>query len=572
MSDQQDAVSIAESNDGDLFRMVNADGGLEIFARVTPEQAASLSKSGLTADDGTKIPVREGSAGKWLTAAAGMVASERWPEGPMAVRPDLAQDRWLSPKLTVPSNYYTRVQWSKEYMEQESLVHTFTKRQIDQAIRRVEFQLDEDEPQGKTAKKVLEKWAKTLNRSIQQDGGLHGYNRRTAKRLIESSLVVAIANWGNVEVDGNFYQVPKVIQNLDPELLVPYRSPLSGITTYYYKISPGLAEKLRRSRRLDIGWRQMIPNLGEHILDALPVEVREAHLKLKGTNRDWYSGPFIRLPPELVYVIRFEGDDDSEFPMPTLTPIFSALAMKRKLQLADWAVADGMINMLIVFSFPSGTDDTAAQSIVRSSLAGGRVQGLSIPAQVKVEVITPPSDILNSKDKFWVPVSEIMAHFGFPLNSESRGAGDLDSGPIDLASNVALLNALRDPVESNINYWLEQIAERNKWSKIEPTILMQRIDLSNVESFRTFALGLFDRGQISSETLLDSAGTTVEREVARRKREADEKIEDTLEIRPSFSQTTGVPGDGRTPDGEAKPRGGAKPNRPSTSSQSETRT
>lgn len=572
MSDQQDAVSIAESNDGDVFPVLRADGGWDIFAKVKPEQAGALLSNGIESADGERIPVSEGSAARWLGAAAAMTAAERWPEGPLAVRPDLAQDRWLSPKLTVPRNYYTRVQWSKEYIEQDGFIDAFVERDIDIAVKRVEFQLDEEEDKGEEAKKVLDSWSTTLNEQIQEEDGLHGYNRRSAKRLIESSLIVSIANWGPIEVDGDIYQVPKVIQNLDPEVLVPYRSPFNGVTTYYYKITHGMAERLRKSRRNDIAWRQMIPRLGDNIVDALPDEVRDRHLKLTGTDQNFYDGPFIRIPPEIVYVIRFKGDDARDYPTPTLVPIFSALAMKRKLQLADWSVADGMINMLIVFSFPQGSDPDIGKSIVRSSLNGGRVQGLSIPAQVKVEIITPPADILNSKDKFWIPMSEIYAHFGFPLNSESRGAGDLESGPLDLASNAARIDRIRDVIEALDNYWLRQIKARNKWTKINPTVLIPRIDLTNSDTLRSHVLAVYDRGSISEETLLKSVGTTVEREVARRKREAAEGVDDDLEIRPSFSQTTGVPGDGRTPDSMAKPRGGAKENRPSTSAQSETRT
>lgn len=572
MSDQQDAASVAEPNDSDLFPVLRADGGYDIFAKVTREQASALTSTGIQQDDGPPIPVTatEGKAAQWMSAAAGFIAAERWPEGQMVQRPDIARDRWLSPKLTVPSNYYTRVQWAKEYIEQEAHVHSLVNRDIDQAVKRVEFQMPEDADKAKEAKKVIEKWARELNKSIQQHGGLHGYNRRTAKRLIESSLVVAIANWGTIEVDGEFYKVPKVIQNLDSEMLVPYKSPLSGITTYYYKLSAALADKLRRSRRKDISWRQMIPNLGDNIVSHLPEEIIGHHTNSAGFDRNFYNGPFLRIPPELVYVIRFDGDDEGDYPMPTLVPIFSSLAMKRKLQLADWAVADGMINMLIVFSFPAGTDETVGQSIVRSSMNGGRVQGLSIPAQVKVEIITPPSDILNSKDKFWIPMSEIYAHFGFPLNSESRGAGDLDSGALDQSANLARLNAFRDPIEDLDNFWLAEMATRNKWTAFVPAVLLPRLDLANSDSFRAHVLAVFDRGDISIETLLDSAGTTVEREKARRKREKADGTEDTLEIRPSFSQTTGVPGDGRTPDSQGKPRGGAKENRGKTSAQSQT--
>lgn len=544
----------------DVLAVLNDDQTVSVYARVNREQAAAFKSQGINVRD-------EKSSADYLQLAAGFV------EGTLARRsPDSTVDRWLSPKLTVPGNYYTRVQWSKEYYEQESLVNSLVDRDIDQAVKRVEFQLPEDADKADEAKKVLEQWSIELNEGVQQHDGLHEYNRRTAKRLITTSLVVAIANWGTIEVDGKFYQVPKVLQNLDPEMLVPYRDTFTAVTTYYYKLSPALADDLRKTRRADNAWRQMIPELGRNIVDALPDRVVEHHRRdLDQYDAKFFTGPFLRIPPELVYVIRFAGDDDSDYPTPTLVPIFSALAMKRKLQLADWAVADGMINMLVVFSFPAGSDPEVSQSIVRSSLSGGRVQGLSIPAQVKVEIITPPSEILESKDKFWIPVSEILNHFGFPLNSESRGAGDLDSGSLDQAANIARLNALRDPIESLDNYWLRQIAKRNGWTKFTPTVLLPRLDLTNDANFRTFVLALLDRGILSIESALDSAGTTIEREVARRKAEKESGAEKVLEIRPSFSQTTGVPGDGRTPDAQAKPRGGANPNRPSTSAQSESR-
>ena len=569
-----DEIAVPQENDGDLFSILRADGGTDIYAKVTLDQAAALMGNGIE-HDGGKVPVAEGDPAKYMGLAASMAASsDGWPEGPMVQRPDAARDKWLSPRLTVPSNYYTRVQWSKEYMEQDGFVESFTERDVDIAIKRIEFQLDEEADKGKEAKKVLEEWSTTLNETVQGDDGLHGYNRRSAQRLIESSLIVSIANWGAIEVDGTFYKVPKVIQNLDPELLVPYKSTLTGITTYYMKLSAPLATFLKRTRRPDNAWRQMIPNLGDNIVDALPEDIIEHHRSSSGFDRNFFSGPFLRIPPELVYVIRFKGDESRDFPTPTLTPIFSALAMKRKLQLADWAVADGMINMLIVFSFPAGSDPAVGKSIVRSSMNGGRVQGLSIPAQVKVEVITPPSDILNSKDKFWIPMSEIYAHFGFPLNSESRGAGDLDSGPLDTESNLARINRIRDVIESLDNYWLRQIKLKNNWTKLTPTALIPRIDLTNSDNLRSHVLAVYDRGDLAKETLLKSVGTTVEREVARRKREKEAGIEDVLEIRPSFSQTTGVPGDGRTPDSEAKPkpRGGAKENRPQGTSKSESRT
>lgn len=557
MSDDQPTPQPLEQPADGIITVLNNDGTVTAYARATKEVVAALGKQGVQPK-----PAQDPATFMELNAA--------FADGQVINRRITGIDKYRSPRLTVPGNYYTRVQWSNEYYEQEPLVQALVDRDIDTAIKPVEFQLPEDDDKGIVAKKVLEQWGRTVNEGIDQHDGINEFNRSVALELTLSSLVVCIANWGPIEVDGAVYRVPKVISTLDPELLVPDIDLWTGKRVYYYKITAAFAKELKESRRADNAWRQMIPNLGRAIVDELPRSTSDRYRREAMIDQDFLTGPFIRLPSELIYVINFRARQKDRFPVPTLTSIFSAIAMKRKLQLADWAVADGMINMLMVWSFPAGTTAEVARSVVSTAASGGRVQSVSVPAQVKVELITPPDTLLNSVDKFWVPVSEILAHFDFPLNSRSRGAGDLDSGALDISANVARLSRYRYAVAALDNFWLRQIAHQNKWS-FEPTVLMASIDLTNNDAFRTFIQSLWDRGILSTETTLDAAGTTIEREVARRKKEQVDGIEDVLEIRPTFSQTTGVPGDGRTPDAEGKPRGGAKPDRPSSSAQSETR-
>jgi hypothetical protein len=97
------------------------------------------------------------------------------------------------------------------------------------------------------------------------------------------------------------------------------------------------------------------------------------------------------------------------------------------------------------------------------------------------------------------------------------------------------------------------MAARNGWD-FDVYATMQSRDLDNDANFRTFATALFDRGLLSIETIHDLANTSTEREAARRKREKSLGLEDTFEIRPSFSQTVGTPGDGRPPSGAEKSR------------------
>jgi len=146
-----------------------------------------------------------------------------------------------------------------------------------------------------------------------------------------------------------------------------------------------------------------------------------------------------------------------------------------------------------------------------------------------------------------------MAHFGYPLNSKSRGAGDLDSGPLDASTNRARLEVFREAVADHNTFWLKAIAERNDWD-FDVYATLQSRDLNDDANFRTFASALYDRGLLSIETIHDLANTSTEREAARRKKEQASGLEDLFAIRPSFSQTVGTAQDGRPPSGAEKPR------------------
>jgi len=192
-----------------------------------------------------------------------------------------------------------------------------------------------------------------------------------------------------------------------------------------------------------------------------------------------------------------------------------------------------------------------------------------------LEIIVPPHEVLNSSEKFWQPVSEILAHFDYPMNSKSRGAGDLDSGPLDLATNKARLNVIRDYIVGHNDFFLAEIAKRNGW-KFKITALMPRVDLADTDSFRAFIQGLFDRGPLSHQTFLEAAGTTLERELGRIKAEEKLDLDKWMPIRPTFAQTTATGADGRPPEGGGIPKGSNDKqtrntkSRPSSSSQGNT--
>lgn len=496
--------------------------------------------------EGESVPVQEGTI-----QASEQVMASQWSTGDYVPTMAMlgADDYFRSPTLTTPSDYYTRVRWSEEYYQEEGMINAFIDRDVAQAMKPVEFQLPEDK--APVAIKVLEEWRKMLNDDLGHRGGLDEYNRKLSFSLIKKGMSITLANWGTVMVDNKPYKVPKVFVNFEPLSIVPDFDPLTGERVFYLKLSNQQYDSIKNGTAT--GFLQIIPDAATRIVDNIDFLVK----KLAGIQYDPTfigGGPFLKLPKEGLYSIYFNGQDNERWPMPSLTPIFGAIAMKRKLQLADFSVADGMINMLMIWEFPIGTKPTDAKKVIDRFVAGGRVQSHSVPAGVKLSIITPPSDVLNSSEKFWQPVSEILAHFDYPLNSKSRGAGDLDSGPLDLATNKARLNVIRNYVVGHNDFYLADIAKRNDWDFVI-TALMPRIDLADSDAFRAFVQGVFDRGPMSHQTYLEAAGTTLQRELGRIKAEKKLNLDVEMPIRPTFSQTTATSADGRPPEGGGIPKG-----------------
>jgi len=522
--------------------LTNAEGNLEAYVPVTGTLIQPMP-------EGWQPPEQKEGEGE-ITASPEAYAAQ-WSVGDYV--PSMtnfgADDYFRSPTLTTPSDYYTRARWSEEYYEEEGLINAFMDRDVAQAIKPVEFQFDEEKEPA--AVKALKKWRTSLNADLGHRGGLDEYNRKLAYSITTQGMSVTLTNWGTLMVDGTSYKMPKTLVNFDPLAIVPDFDSLTGERVFYLKLTNAQYEAIKDGTHK--GFAQLIPDAASRIVDSIDFIIK----KLGGVQYDpsfISGGPFLLLPKEGLYVIYFNEKDNQRWPMPPLTPIMSAIAMKRKLQLADFGVADGMVNMLMIWEFPIGTKSTDARKVIERFVAGGRVQSHAVPAGVKLNIVTPPTDVLNSSDKFWQPVSEILAHFDFPLNSKSRGSGDVDSGPLDLATNKARLNIIRDYVVGHNDFFLEQIADKNNWN-IELTALMARIDLADTDAFRAFIQGLFDRGPLSTRTYVEAAGSTLERELARLKAEKKMDLEEWMPIRPTFAQTTATGADGRPPEGGGIPKG-----------------
>lgn len=532
-----------EYDNGPIITVTGEDGTKQIITPLTASLAERLQAAGID------LASRKAADGE-------LWAANNWQEGNIVFAggmPLEGEEIFRTPQMAVPTDYYTRADRAREYYESEPLVYALVNRDIDQAITNEEFQLPEEQD---IPKKALQRWRTKLNKPLGQHGGLSEYNRSLALEIILNALTFTLPNWGAILVDGTPVQVPINLVNFDARSLVPDIDSTTGQRKYYYKLSEKQVSDIkgyRKNSRVKPSILQIIPDAKERILTDLTFVAEKLHDRLLGHSATWITstgdGAWLDMPIDDAYIINFRAQSTDRWPTPSLVPIFPAIAMKRKLMMADWSVADGMVNMIVVWTFPPNTSPADGKGIVQKFMAGGRVQSFALPKDVKVEIVTPPHEILNSSEKFWQPVSEILAHFGYPLNAKSRGAGDLDSGPLDASTNRARLEVFREVVADQNTFWLKAIAERNGWD-FDVYATLQSRDLNDDANFRTFASALYDRGVISIETLHDLANTSTEREAARRRKEKKDGLEDLFAIRPSFSQTVGTPGDGRPPAGD----------------------
>jgi hypothetical protein len=111
-------------------------------------------------------------------------AANNWQEGNIVFAggmPLAGGKAFRVPDLSVPSDFYTRVQYAWEFYESEPLVYALVNRDIDQAVTNEEFQLPEDRD---LPKKALQRWRTRLNKSMGHHGGLSEYNRSLVLEII----------------------------------------------------------------------------------------------------------------------------------------------------------------------------------------------------------------------------------------------------------------------------------------------------------------------------------------------------------------------------------------------------
>ena len=113
-----------------ILSVTSDDGVTQIVTPLTASLREKLNAAGISTSTVERDPHNE------------LWAANNWQEGNIIFAggmPLADATQFRTPDLSVPTNYYTRVQYAWEYYESEPLVYALVNRDVDQAITNEEF-------------------------------------------------------------------------------------------------------------------------------------------------------------------------------------------------------------------------------------------------------------------------------------------------------------------------------------------------------------------------------------------------------------------------------------------------
>jgi len=257
----------------------------------------------------------------------------------------------------------------------------------------------------------------------------------------------------------------------------------------------------------------------------------------------------LKFNPESASLFNSIGFDWERYATPKLCGVFDALQRKRKLQEADFAILDGIINTIYLFKlgsdeFPVEDSDelTNFANLLRNP---AKNFGLVWNHRIQLQIECPDTGLLTDSSKYSTVNNEIREGLGYSfLLTDSKGRRDVDK-------LVKIFCEVVDLERNEIARWAEnrlykRIAEKNNLPSY-PSIRFNQISLAIDDILKTF-IGLFyDRGLVSKHTGMSTMDLSYEEELELKKREKPDDKFFTVPELPFSKSSPGTPSD-RNPD------------------------
>jgi len=182
-------------------------------------------------------------------------------------------------------------------------------------------------------------------------------------------------------------------------------------------------------------------------------------------------------------------------------------------------------------------------------------QTLNILWNEAIETEVVQADVANifNTDKHDSADKDILTALGIPEVLVGGKGGNFSNSYIAVATVLERLESYRNKVHTWLMNELKIIADAMGFKKL-PTVRFGRTSLKDEKAQQTFLMGMYDRGILSADTLLEEGGTTAEIEASKMKEEKTKyKEKDIFEPKGPFVK------DPKPAPGAAGPPGAKKP-------------
>lgn len=449
--------------------------------------------------------------------------------------------------LKIPTDYYGKVRKSWTLYNTDPLVKFLVDRTIQYAVNGMEWQVED-----KVEKDIWNSWSSRINRSAPNCmPGMDEVMVWIMKHLQISGIAHMHWLWDNMELGDKStkYQFPVMMSTENPLSVSLQRSSNMDSEKIFLKLNTDKKIPLKEGAQPEASPTTKKGDSGVSEIPAMGF----------GKNEEMFSIKHNYSYGDLTTISSASTDNTGQalYPEPPLINLTSAVAKRQLLDAADVAILDGVQNYLLLWSIGDDNNpplpdkyDAAGKLIkegtirqVKKILEGdsnNRISEAFVPYYVKLDIKTPPMDVLLSLDKYVQPTLEIMESFGILLSI--GGAGSERFLEINISNFEERVDFLR---KRYVKRFLEALAgyivERNNFKSV-PKLSFAPINTKS-DKFVSNLLEMLKLGKISSQTMHEFTGIDHDTEVSRINEEIGSGLKDIMDQNTpvSYKQTTTTP-------------------------------
>lgn len=251
---------------------------------------------------------------------------------------------------------------------------------------------------------------------------------------------------------------------------------------------------------------------------------------------------FAQLDPKNTYVLQAEKEDWMRYAVPFIAACLPYLAKKELISKYEDAMLNLAIHSFVHVKYgdtkadilPNMKDLIAARGIFSKAMNGFP---LAVTNQLATaDVVKPNSDDLFQWDKYRNVNQSILSAGGVSgliVTGTSDDASTFASAQVSMETAAARIESARDKFCEMMDRINKRILEDMKLEhrnnlKQEPKFVFMPLDMAGKKSLRDACMDLWQKGVVSTKTLMEANGYSVEREKALREHEASSGLDEIL--------------------------------------------